>query len=209
MAQPTVRNPLPRIQTWFDEAEASGQRNPLAMALSTASKVGRPSVRYVLVKHLSIQEGFLVFYTNYGSRKAQELDANAFAAGAMYWGSLGRQLRFEGSIVRSPAEESDRYFASRPRPSQLSAWASKQSCVLGDADELDQRLKKYERQFAAGELISRPPFWGGYRLWLDAIELWTEGVNRFHDRSRYERTLISTDGAQFESDAWQHCALQP
>jgi pyridoxamine 5'-phosphate oxidase len=157
------------------------------MALATTTASGMPSVRYVLLKSLSTDEGFLVFYTNYGSRKSAELAATGQAAGALYWPEAGRQLRLEGRVERSPAIESDAYFASRPRQSQLNAWASQQSQPIASPDLMRERLAEQAAQFAGSAELPRPDRWGGYRLHIDAIEFWTEGADRFHERLRYAR----------------------
>jgi len=187
LPRPAPDDPLPLAERWLADAAAHAGRNPWAMALASVSSTGQPSVRYVLLKELSRRDGFVVFYTNYGSRKAAELDASGFAAGALYWAGTGRQLRFEGPVERSPAAESDAYFASRPRASQLNAWSSRQSRRIGSPDELSLRLAERERQFEGVAAIPRPDGWGGYRLHLQALEFWIEGTDRFHERLRYER----------------------
>lgn len=199
-------DPLALVAQWLDESMRLGLRNPTALALSTVGASGRPSVRFVLLKHLAVEHGYLVFYTNYGSRKARELDGSGHAAAAMYWEGSGRQLRFEGAVEHSPGPESDVYFGSRPRGSQLNAWASEQSRPLADPAELDRRLERVATQYP--DPVPRPPFWGGYRLWLDSIELWSEGRDRFHQRVRYERELGAGPGG-FEPGPWRHARLQP
>jgi pyridoxamine 5'-phosphate oxidase len=131
-------DPLPTAKLWLAEAEALGRRNANAIALASTDAAGRPSVRMVLIKDL-VAAGYLVFYTNYGSRKAAELDATGRAAAVIYWHELGRQIRFEGVVVRSPKSESDAYFATRPRQSQINAWSSEQSRPLADMAELERR----------------------------------------------------------------------
>jgi pyridoxamine 5'-phosphate oxidase len=197
---PRPQNPLPLAARWLSDAEARVPKNPWAMALATVSAEGRPTLRYVLLKSLSTDEGYAVFYTNYGSRKAAELDASGRAAGALYWPDTGRQLRLEGRASRSPEEESDAYFASRTRLSQLNAWASEQSHAIDSPAAMSARLAAREREFDGRDSIPRPHHWGGYRLQLDAIEFWVEGANRFHERLRYER---APDGA------WTSVWLQP
>jgi len=188
LPRPAPADPLPLAERWLADAAARIDRNPWAMALATASAAGQPSVRYVLLKSLSVTEGFVVFYTNYGSRKAAELDATGRAAGALYWPDAGRQLRFEGRIERSPDAESDAYFASRPRLSQLNAWASSQSRPIESPDLMQHKLSDQERAFTGADKLPRPPGWGGYRLLLTAIEFWLEGADSFPDRLRYERS---------------------
>jgi pyridoxamine 5'-phosphate oxidase len=202
---------------WLAEATASGRRNPNALALATVSVTGRPSARMVLLKEL-MPAGYAVFYTNYGSRKAGELDATGRAAAILYWDELGRQVRFEGAVVRSPAAESDAYFASRAWRSQLNAWSSEQSRPLEDPAELDRRAAAKAREhgvMTADDLsapargLPRPKFWGGYRLWFDAVELWVEGANRFHERLRYARTLTPREPHEFLAGPWTWQRLQP
>jgi pyridoxamine 5'-phosphate oxidase len=202
-------DPLPLVQHWLDEAGALPRRNPFALALATTDAKGRPAVRYVLLKSLSVDRGFIVFFTNYGSRKARELNARGFAAAALYWEDLGRQLRFEGPILRSPAAESDAYFATRPRGSQLNAWASEQSQPLAHSAHMESKLRARQQEFAAQETVPRPPFWGGYRLWLSAVEIWCEGADRFHERARYERELTKAADDGFSAGGWRHQYLQP
>lgn len=205
-------DPLPTTKRWLAEAEALGRRNANAIALASTDRAGRPSVRMVLIKDL-VAAGYLVFYTNYGSRKAAELDATGRAAAVIYWHELGRQIRFEGVVVRSPEAESDTYFATRPRQSQVNAWSSEQSRPLDDMDELTRRAASIAAEkgegSAAQQPLPRPAFWGGYRLWLDALELWVEGVHRFHERVRYERRLEPKDAHSFTADRWRWQRLQP
>lgn len=208
LPDPLPNDPMPLVDRWLEEARGLTLRNPGALAIATADAAGRPSVRFVLLKHLAVGKGYLVFYTNYGSRKARELEASGRAAGAMYWESLGRQLRFEGPVVRSPADESDAYFASRPRGSQLNAWTSKQSQRLEDPGDLRRRLERLDGELAGQAAVTRPPFWGGYRLWIESVELWCEGVDRFHERARYSRELVGADDG-FRGDAWRLVRLQP
>lgn len=193
-------DPLPLAASWLADAEARVPKNPWAMALATVSDEGRPSLRYVLLKSLSTDRGFAVFYTNYGSRKAAELATNGRAAGALYWQELGRQLRLEGRAERSPETESDAYFASRARLSQLNAWASEQSQPMPSLATMSAQFEARRAEFAGSNPIPRPRHWGGYRLHLDAIEFWVEGADRFHERLRYER---SHDGT------WSSVWLQP
>lgn len=205
---PPPEDPVRAAAQWLGEAEALGRRNANAMALACASTEGRPSVRMVLLKELA-SLGYAVFYTNYGSRKGAELAATGKAAAVLYWHELGRQVRFEGLIVRSPAAESDAYFASRPQPSQVNAWSSEQSRPLADPAALEERAAKVAATKTTGNGLPRPDFWGGFRLWLDVIELWVEGQNRFHERVRYERQLIARDAHSFAVGDWHWQRLQP
>lgn len=217
---PPPDDPLPIVTQWLAEASAAGaRRNPTAMALATVSPDGVPSVRIVLLKSVSVEHGYGVFYTNYASRKARELDTSGRAAAALYWEDLGRQIRFEGPVVRAPAAESDAYFQSRPWRSQLNAWTSVQSATIEGPDELASRARTRARELglpdpegdatAAAVNVPRPPFWGGYRLWFAAVELWLEGHDRFHERLRYERSLDATPAQGYEAGAWAHVWLQP
>jgi pyridoxamine 5'-phosphate oxidase len=204
---PLPDDPVPTVAAWLADVTAGGKRrNPNALALATADASGRPSVRMVLVKEIA-PSGYLVFYTNYGSRKAAELDRGR-AAGVLYWEELGKQVRFEGPVVRSPAAESDAYFASRPERSQLNAWASRQSQPLRDIGELERRADEKARELRGGS-IPRPQSWGGYRLWFEALELWAEGADRFHERVRYSRELAPADAFSFRAGPWTRQRLQP
>ena len=204
---PPPEDPVRAASQWLGEAEALGRRNANAMALASVDSGCRPSVRMVLLKELA-PLGYAVFYTNYGSRKGAELLATRRAAGVLYWHELGRQVRFEGPVVRSPAAESDAYFATRPMPSQVNAWSSEQSRPLPDPAALEERAAKVASKVAAGQL-ARPDSWGGFRLWLESIELWVEGRDRFHERVRYERRLDARDAYTFETGRWTWQRLQP
>ncbi|HSG63815.1 MAG TPA: pyridoxine 5'-phosphate oxidase C-terminal domain-containing protein, partial [Gammaproteobacteria bacterium] len=153
-------------------------------------------------------------------RKATELGANAAAAGVMHWDHLGRQLRFEGSVVQSPRADSDAYFASRPWRSRINARVSEQSRPIADPRTLEERARQLAAElglpdpFSAKEpdapaTIERPDDWGGYRFWFSAIELWSSGADRFHERLRYERSLKPADAFGFVTGAWNHVRLQP
>ena len=204
---PPPEDPVRAAAQWLGEAEALGRRNANAMALACADSAGRPSVRMVLLKEVA-PLGYAVFYTNYGSRKSIELAATGRAAAVLYWHELGRQVRLEGPVVRSPAAESDRYFASRPLPSQINAWSSEQSRPLLDPAALEERAANVDAN-KKGDQLPRPEFWGGFRLWLEAVELWVEGQNRFHQRVRYERRLDARDAHNFEPGRWIWQRLQP
>jgi pyridoxamine 5'-phosphate oxidase len=212
---PVPDDPLPLVASWLDDVTASGRRrNANAMALATCDAAGRPSVRMVLLKELAAA-GYIVFYTSYGSRKATDLEQTGRASAALYWEEIGRQVRFEGPVVRSPAAESDAYFASRPWRSQLNAWASRQSEPLTDPAELEQRAAQKAREVggprpgATASSLPRPGNWGGYRLWFDALELWAEGADRFHERLRYTRSLAPLDEFEFLAGPWSAQYLQP
>ena len=188
-------DPLARVRSWLEEAAAAGMPEPEGAALATASPDGRPSVRYVLVR--GVDERGLRFFTNYGSRKGRELDANPYAALALWWPGLQRQLRAEGPIERLGAEESDAYFTSRGRGSRLGALASRQGSVIAGREVLDARVAELGERY--GEEIPRPDWWGGYLLRPDAIEFWEGRDNRLHDRTHYLR----------DGDGWRSERLSP
>ena len=180
-------DPDPRVSlaAWLGEARAAGLHEPEAAALATATPDGRPSVRMVLVR--GADEHDLRFYTNHESRKGGELAANPRAALAFHWGPpLRRQARVEGSVERLSDEESAAYFETRARESRLGAWASPQSRRLADRAELDALLVAVEERFT-GLDVPLPPFWGGYRIVPEAIELWQSRASRLHDRARFTR----------------------
>ncbi len=179
------RDPLDIFEDWFKNADKCGLFLAEAVALATSTPAGQPSARMVLLKGFD-QRGF-VFFTNYGSRKSGELDANPNAALLFHWGILQRQIRIEGTVERIPTAESAAYFNTRPRASRIAAWASRQSEVLQNREELERRYKTKLAKFAQGE-VPLPDFWGGYRLQPAAIEFWQGRANRMHDRLRFRRS---------------------
>lgn len=176
-------DPLIQFGRWMDDAQASNTAEPTAVVLSTVGPDGRPSARTVLLKGVS-GGGFVVF-TNYDSRKGRELAANPWAALTFTWAELSRQVRVEGRVERTSDEESAAYFATRPRGSQIGAWASPQSEPIADRDELVHRVAEVEARFAPDRVVPRPPHWGGLRLVPDRIELWQGRADRLHDRLVY------------------------
>ena len=190
------RDPIRQFQVWLDDAIAAKLPLPEAMTLATATPDGKPSARMVLLKQVD-HNGF-VFYTNYRSLKAAQLDANPFAALVFYWAQLDRQVRVEGSVTRTSPEESSEYFRTRPRESQIGAWASNQSEVISGREVLEQRAGELETMYCDRE-IDCPEHWGGYRLKPDRIEFWKSRVGRLHDRILYQRT----------ADGWSITRLAP
>ena len=177
-------DPVRQFQAWFQAAAELGLRMPEAAAVATAADDGAPSVRMVLVKQAD-ENGF-VFYTNYESRKAQELAVNPSAALLFYWDPLGRQVRIEGDVERTTAQESAAYVRTRPRGSQLSALASPQSRPVESRAALEQRVAELRERYGDGEL-PLPTAWGGFRLTPETIEFWQNRDDRLHDRLRYAR----------------------
>ncbi|HET6449196.1 MAG TPA: pyridoxamine 5'-phosphate oxidase [Conexibacter sp.] len=190
-------DPIALVRRWYDEAQAFGVEQHDAMTLATATPDGRPSARAVLLK--GIDERGFSFYTNYESRKGRELDANPHAALVLLWIPLQRQVRVTGRVERLSVAESDIYFSTRPRGSQLGAWASEQSRPLPDRAALERRWAALDERYG-GETVPRPSHWGGYRVEPNEIELWQGRTNRLHDRFLYTRT---PDGG------WTHARLAP
>ena len=180
----TAVNPIALFRAWMGEAEAEEPNDPNALALATATADGAPSVRMVLLKRLD-ERGF-AFFTNAESRKGMELAENPRAAMCFHWKSLRRQVRIEGVVSELPDSEADAYFHSRSRGSQLGAVASRQSRRLASRELLEQRVQSVEAQYPG--VIPRPDFWGGYVLWPERIEFWSDRADRLHDRLLFVRT---------------------
>jgi pyridoxamine 5'-phosphate oxidase len=190
-------DPIEQFRRWYDDAEARGVLAPDAMIVASATPDGRPSARAVLLRGLD-ERGF-AFYTNFESRKGRELDANPHAAILFHWPEVHRQVRATGRVERVSQAESEAYWRNRPRASRISAWASAQSETIASREELEARAAQTEARFGDGD-VPLPPFWGGYRLAPDELELWEHREDRLHDRVRYTRA---------DNDTWVIDRLQP
>jgi pyridoxamine 5'-phosphate oxidase len=188
-------DPVAQFTLWLDDAERAGVPLPNAMALATADGAGRPSVRHVLLRGLD-DRGFS-FFTNRESRKGRQLAENPHAALVFLWKLLDRQVNVTGVATFLPDDESDAYFASRPRDARIGAWASVQSAVLPGREELDERVRAFEERFAGAD-VPRPPHWGGYVVRPEAVEFWQGRTHRLHDRFRYTREDAAPGGWRIE-----------
>jgi pyridoxamine 5'-phosphate oxidase len=214
-------DPFPILVSFLDEAMSAGLTpNPNSMSLATVTPDGRPRTRIVLCKLVQPGPGHLVFFTNYESDKGYELEANPYAEGCFHWDHRERQIRVSGPITKSPAAENDAYFATRPWLAKVAAWASDQSRPLASRADLDARLSEamarcgvppglgVEEEFAGS--IERPPYWGGYRLWVERMEIWMGVRGRLHDRAVWTRDLSKgSDGEFSPSSGWSRTRVQP
>jgi pyridoxamine 5'-phosphate oxidase len=219
LPEPLPANPLAVVADWLAQARADGtQPNPNAMVLATVDDRGRPSARVVLCKEIEVDAGAILFYTNYASRKGRELDGNARVAVVFHWDQRHRQVRAEGEVRRLTDVENDAYFVSRPWQSRLGAWASAQSQPVESRAALNAAVAATARRFGidyAGPgsaepadvdvVVPRPPNWGGFRLTVDALELWVEGEFRIHDRAVWTRNVSQPESAS----SWKVSRLQP
>jgi pyridoxamine 5'-phosphate oxidase len=178
-------DPVKQFEKWFDEAIQAGISEPNAMHLATVNEQGKPSSRIVLLKGIA-KEG-LVFYTNYQSKKGKELDQNPACAITFFWADIERQVRMEGVAERLDTNASETYFQSRPRGSQIGAWASPQSSVVKNREILEQRFSEIEKKFEAQKVLPRPHQWGGYRIDPLLIEFWQGRAGRLHDRIQFTK----------------------
>ena len=222
LPEPLPTNPLQLAAAWLNQAQIdAAQPNPNAMVLATVDTRGQPSARVVLCKGIETDLGHIMFYTNYESRKGRELEGNPRAALVFHWDHRHRQVRAEGAVEKLSDAENDAYFRSRPWPSRLGAWASHQSEPVASRAELSAAVAAEARRWgihyggpgspepeSVPVEIPRPPQWGGFRLVVNAIELWVEGEFRIHDRARWTR--LPTDPAALGGDlAWSVTRLQP
>jgi pyridoxamine 5'-phosphate oxidase len=216
-------DPMHWADAWIKEAHASElRRNPGSMTLVTLSIEGNPSARIVLCKDFVPDPGYLVFYTNYNSRKSREIAANPKVAALFHWDGPGRQIRIEGNAIQSPAEESDAYFATRDLGARLGAWGSDQSAELASRETLLEQIRSRAEELGIDQSddllslpaegapnIQRPPHWGGFRIWANAIELWKDGADRIHDRALWTRSLVRSSENEFSVTPWVGTRLQP
>jgi pyridoxamine 5'-phosphate oxidase len=222
LPEPLPANPLELAAEWLGQARRdAAQPNPNAMVLATVDGRGQPSARVVLCKEIAVQEGSIVFYTNYLSRKGRELQDNPRAAIVFHWDHRHRQVRAEGLVEPLADAENDAYFRTRHWQSRLGAWASQQSAPIASRAALSSAVAAAAQRFgipyagpgtvepeAVTALVPRPPNWGGFRLRVEAIELWVEGEFRIHDRARFTRRAAAPPGDN-ASAAWDVTRLQP
>jgi pyridoxamine 5'-phosphate oxidase len=222
LPDPLPANPLTLAAQWLTEAERDAtQPNPNSMVLATADSRGYPSARVVLCKEIAAQQGYLTFYTNYLSRKGSELKDNPRAAVVFHWDHMHRQVRAEGQVALLSEAENDAYFKTRAWQSRLGAWASQQSQPVKSRGALTAAVTREAKRFGipydgpgspepdgVSEQVPRPSYWGGYRLYVDAVELWVEGEFRIHDRARWTRPFQNPVSAAIAAP-WNATRLQP
>ncbi len=219
LPDPLPDNPLDWAQAWLHEAERrADQPNPNAMTVATIAEDGRPSARVVLCKSFMADPGFVVFYTNYESRKAREAFGQQKIAAVFHWDAMGRQVRLEGIAEASPIDESDAYFATRGVASRIGAWGSDQSQPLASRDQLLKQIRSRAAGLGIelddkgiptpGADVPRPPHWGGIRIWPQRVELWLDGADRIHDRAAWDRELHRSDDG-FRPGPFKGQRLQP
>ncbi len=225
LPDPLPAEPMAIASAWLTTALAARQQpNPDAMVLATANASGQPSARIVLCKELDIELGRVSFVSNFDSRKGRELAENPRAALVFHWDHSHRQVRMEGVVVKAPDADSDTYFASRNWQRRIGAWASAQSEPLRSRGQLNEAVRAAAARFGAPEPtidninhtpaahIPRPPFWGGYHVWADSVELWIEGASRIHERARWTRSLTTTGARPLSvsgAGPWSATRLQP
>ncbi len=208
LSDPLPEEPLETAAGWLAESwKRREQPNPNAMTLATSTRDGRPSARIVLCKEIAARPGYVVFYTNYHSRKGRELAENPRAAAVLHFDPLQCQVRIEGIVEKAPDADSDAYFASRTLQSRIGAWASAQSEPIESRERLRAAVASMARRL--GPSVPRPPHWGGYRLWAEAVELWVSGEARIHDRARWSRHLTRLAAGGIEPGPWSVTRLQP
>ena len=190
-------NPLNLFKEWFDVAKKHEINDPNALSLATSDKKGIPSVRIVLLKDL--QDDSFVFYTNLNSEKSKSLNENSTASMCFYWKSISRQIRVTGKVNLVSSEVADEYFSSRPYDSKIGAWASNQSTVLKNRDEIITSIENFKKKYPKSKEVPRPSHWSGWELKPDTIEFWLEGKNRIHDRLKYIK----------KEKGWQKILLSP
>ena len=206
--------PMHLAKEWLNKTcEDKWQPNPNAMTLSTVDNNNTPSSRIVLCKYFKPDPGYVVFFTNYNSRKGREIKINSEVSLVFHWDNIGRQVRIKGMAVFSPSSESDEYFFSRNRGSQISAWGSNQSQLVKSRKSLISQMKKKLDEFNTNDVqekeVPRPPHWGGIRVWAHEIELWMDGENRVHDRARWTRKIKKNEDDTFSLSEWIGSRLQP
>lgn len=216
-------DPMHWADAWLAEAtQEKVQRNPNSMTMVTVNSAGQPRARVVLCKSFVPDPGYVVMYTNYQSDKCREIEQNSNVFLVFHWDGIGRQIRIGGTAMLSPAAESDEYFATRDVGSQLGAWGSDQSRPIGSRELLVQQIRQRADEHGVSLIgeqgtmvaednsaISRPPHWGGIRIWASSIELWIEGRDRIHDRARWTRDLTAEADETFSVSAWTGNRLQP